>query len=93
VTSTSPAPGADSAPGPPGYAPIPQSAPGSQSVTGRAGSPGATAGGSNRRLGPALLVIATAQLMVVLDATIVNVALPTWSSVNRPSPRDHVHLT
>jgi EmrB/QacA subfamily drug resistance transporter len=34
----------------------------------------ATAGGS--RLGLALLVIATAQLMVVLDATIVNVALP-----------------
>jgi EmrB/QacA subfamily drug resistance transporter len=36
----------------------------------------ATAGGGNRRLGLALLVIATAQLMVVLDATIVNVALP-----------------
>ena len=35
-----------------------------------------TAGGGNRRLGLALLVIATAQLMVVLDATIVNVALP-----------------
>ena len=34
------------------------------------------AGGGNRRLGLALLVIATAQLMVVLDATIVNVALP-----------------
>jgi len=32
--------------------------------------------GSGRRLGVALLVIATAQLMVVLDATIVNVALP-----------------
>jgi EmrB/QacA subfamily drug resistance transporter len=31
---------------------------------------------SSRRLGVALLVIATAQLMVVLDATIVNVALP-----------------
>ena len=30
----------------------------------------------HRRLGLALLVIATAQLMVVLDATIVNVALP-----------------
>ncbi|HEX3493724.1 MAG TPA: MFS transporter, partial [Streptosporangiaceae bacterium] len=29
-----------------------------------------------RRMGLALLVIATAQLMVVLDATIVNVALP-----------------
>ena len=38
-------------------------------------SPNATAGGG-RRLGLALLVIATAQLMVVLDATIVNVALP-----------------
>jgi EmrB/QacA subfamily drug resistance transporter len=31
---------------------------------------------TGRRLGVALLVIATAQLMVVLDATIVNVALP-----------------
>ncbi len=31
---------------------------------------------SGRRLGLALVVIATAQLMVVLDATIVNVALP-----------------
>ncbi len=41
---------------------------------------------ANRRLGLALLVIATAQLMVVLDATIVNVALPTWSLVTRPSP-------
>jgi len=37
--------------------------------------PDATAGGQ-RRLGLALLVIATAQLMVVLDAAIVNVALP-----------------
>jgi MFS family permease len=45
-------------------------------VTRRAASPGATAGGGNRRLGLALLVIATAQLMVVLDGTIVNVALP-----------------
>ncbi|HEX3313102.1 MAG TPA: MFS transporter, partial [Streptosporangiaceae bacterium] len=70
---TSPASGADSAPGPPDYAPIPRSAPGPQSVTGRSASPGATAGG---RLGVALLVIATAQLMVVLDGTIVNVALP-----------------
>ncbi|HEX6452904.1 MAG TPA: MFS transporter [Trebonia sp.] len=32
--------------------------------------------GGNRRLGLALVVIASAQLMVVLDATIVNVALP-----------------
>ena len=40
---------------------------------------GAQAGGGgarHRRLGLALVVIATAQLMVVLDATIVNVALP-----------------
>ena len=73
---TSPASGADSAPGPPGYAPIPRSAPGPQSATGRAASRGATAGGGNSRLGLALLVIATAQLMVVLDGTIVNVALP-----------------
>ena len=73
---TSPASGADSAPGPPDYAPIPRSAPGPQSVTGRAASSGSTVGGGNRRLGLALLVIATAQLMVVLDATIVNVALP-----------------
>jgi EmrB/QacA subfamily drug resistance transporter len=40
-----------------------------------AGRPGAEAG-PPRRLGLALVVIATAQLMVVLDATIVNVALP-----------------
>jgi hypothetical protein len=93
VTSTSPATGADSVPDPPGYAPIPQSAPGPQSVTRRAGSPGATARGGNRRLGLPLLVIATAQLMIVLDATIVNVALPPWSLVSRPSPRDHGHLT
>jgi EmrB/QacA subfamily drug resistance transporter len=50
--------------------------PGTPSVTGRAASASATAGGGSRRLGLALLVIATAQLMVVLDATIVNVALP-----------------
>ncbi|MFF3411416.1 MFS transporter [Streptomyces sp. NPDC002742] len=43
--------------------------------TGRAASPSAPAGGRDHRPGPALLVIATAQLMVVLDATIVNVAL------------------
>jgi EmrB/QacA subfamily drug resistance transporter len=46
------------------------------SGTGRAASPRAAAGSGNRRLGLALVVIATAQLMVVLDATIVNVALP-----------------
>jgi EmrB/QacA subfamily drug resistance transporter len=70
VPVTSPASGADKTPDPSGYAPIPQS------VTGDAASPAATAGGGKRRLGLALLVIATAQLMVVLDATIVNVALP-----------------
>jgi EmrB/QacA subfamily drug resistance transporter len=37
---------------------------------------GANAGGGSSRLDLALLVIATAQLMVVLDSTIVNVALP-----------------
>ena len=47
-----------------------------QSVTGRGRTPDATAGGGHHRLGLALFVIATAQLMVVLDAAIVNVALP-----------------
>ncbi len=37
---------------------------------------GADTGGTHRHLGLALFVIALAQLMVVLDATIVNVALP-----------------
>jgi EmrB/QacA subfamily drug resistance transporter len=48
-----------------------------QPVTSREarGDPGTT-DGSHRRQGLALLVIAAAQLMVVLDATIVNVALP-----------------
>jgi MFS family permease len=44
------------------------------SKTTRAAAAGGSAGGP--RLGLALLVLATAQLMVVLDATIVNVALP-----------------
>jgi EmrB/QacA subfamily drug resistance transporter len=66
---TSPTPGADNAP----FAPITRSA---HSETGRAAAPSTTARGANRRLGVALLVIASAQLMVVLDATIVNVALP-----------------
>jgi len=70
---TSPASGAGSAPDLADHAPTTRSA---RSETGRAASPGATAGGGNRRLGLALLVIATAQLMVVLDGTIVNVALP-----------------
>ncbi len=47
-----------------------------QPATGRAAPGGAAAGRAGRHLGLALLVIATAQLMVVLDATIVNVALP-----------------
>ena len=46
-----------------------------QSVTRRTRTPDAAEGGS-RRLGLALFVIATAQLMVVLDTAIVNVALP-----------------
>lgn len=46
-----------------------------QSVTGRAATRAATDGG-HRHLGLALVVIAAAQLMVVLDAAIVNVALP-----------------
>ena len=47
-----------------------------QPATGRAAGGGADAGPVRRHLGLALFVIATAQLMVVLDATIVNVALP-----------------
>ena len=70
---TSPASGAGSAPDLPGYAATTRPAP---SGTERAAPPAGTAGGGSRRLGLALLVIATAQLMVVLDATIVNVALP-----------------
>jgi EmrB/QacA subfamily drug resistance transporter len=46
-----------------------------QSVT-DTGRAAAGARGGGRHLGVALLVIATAQLMVVLDSTIVNVALP-----------------
>ncbi len=45
-----------------------------QPLAGRTGTAGASPG--SRHLGLALLVIATAQLMVILDATIVNVALP-----------------
>jgi EmrB/QacA subfamily drug resistance transporter len=47
-----------------------------QPATGRAAGAGANAGPVRRHLGLALVLIATAQLMVVLDATIVNVALP-----------------
>src|SRR5256886_16743908 len=47
-----------------------------QPATVRAAGGGAAAGPVRRHLGLALVLIATAQLMVVLDATIVNVALP-----------------
>ncbi len=47
-----------------------------QPVTGQAAAPGAPAAEGRRHLGLALFVIATAQLMVVLDSAIVNVALP-----------------
>jgi EmrB/QacA subfamily drug resistance transporter len=47
-----------------------------QPVTGRAVTPDAPASEAKRHLGLALFVIATAQLMVVLDSAIVNVALP-----------------
>jgi len=48
-----------------------------QSVSRRVASPARPpADGGHRNLGLALVVIAAAQLMVVLDATIVNVALP-----------------
>src|SRR6202042_755051 len=50
-----------------------------QPEVGRLRAPGASDGAEGqpgRRLGLALALIATAQLMVVLDATIVNVALP-----------------
>jgi EmrB/QacA subfamily drug resistance transporter len=47
-----------------------------QPVAGHAAPAGAAAAPVHRHLGLALLVIATAQLMVVLDASIVNVALP-----------------
>jgi EmrB/QacA subfamily drug resistance transporter len=73
---TSPASGADGAADPSDHATTSRSTSDPQSVSGRADSRGATSDGSNRRLDLALLVIATAQLMVVLDSTIVNVALP-----------------
>jgi hypothetical protein len=43
--------------------------------------------GNGRHLGLALLVIATAQLMVVLDSTVVNVALPHIQAALRFSGR------
>ena len=46
-------------------------------VTRRTAAPGAAMAGTvGPRLGLALVVIATVQLMVLLDATIVNIALP-----------------
>jgi EmrB/QacA subfamily drug resistance transporter len=72
----SPASGADGAADPSDYATTSRPASVPQSVTGLAVSRGATADNGNRRLDLALLVIASAQLMVVLDSTIVNVALP-----------------
>jgi EmrB/QacA subfamily drug resistance transporter len=47
-----------------------------QTATSRATTPGAPAADDRRHLGLALIVIATAQLMVILDSAIVNVALP-----------------
>jgi EmrB/QacA subfamily drug resistance transporter len=47
-----------------------------QPLAGQAGAGTAGAKPGSRHLGLALVVIATAQLMVILDATIVNVALP-----------------
>jgi EmrB/QacA subfamily drug resistance transporter len=53
----------------------PSQGPAGAAIAGHAGDTGGTASG-HRHLGLALVVIAAAQLMVVLDATIVNVALP-----------------
>jgi EmrB/QacA subfamily drug resistance transporter len=47
-----------------------------QPLAGRSAAGAAGAGPGRHHLGLALVVIATAQLMVILDATIVNVALP-----------------
>jgi len=49
-------------------------------VSNAAASSAAASAAPPRRLGLALAVIATAQLMVVLDATIVNIALPSAQS-------------
>lgn len=46
------------------------------SLPNKADPPEDTAGGRNRHLGLALILITTAQLMVVLDASIVNIAMP-----------------
>jgi EmrB/QacA subfamily drug resistance transporter len=73
---TSPAPGADSAAAVPEFQPSTHRSPDGRSVPRRVAPLDATPGVGDRRLGLALLVIAAAQLMVVLDGTIVNVALP-----------------
>ena len=59
-----------------------------QSAEHRAAQPvGASAAGGHRNLGLALVVIAAVQLMVVLDSTIVNVALPhTQRALAFPEP-------
>jgi EmrB/QacA subfamily drug resistance transporter len=75
---TSPASGAGSAPDPPDYTPTTRSA---QTRTGRAVSPAFAT--QDRQPAPAdrrwlvLAVVAVAQLMVVLDATVINIALPS----------------
>jgi hypothetical protein len=70
---TPPACGADGTPDLSDSAPTTRSA---QSETGRAASLAAIARGGNRRLGLAVLVIATAPVSVVLDTTSMNAALP-----------------
>ncbi len=73
---TTPASGADSVAAVPEFQPSARTARNRGSVPRGVPSPDATTGVGDRRLGLALLVIAAAQLMVVLDGTIVNVALP-----------------
>jgi EmrB/QacA subfamily drug resistance transporter len=55
---------------------VPTEVPHTGAVAAASGTPAANAPPAPRRLGLALAVIATAQLMVVLDLTIVTVALP-----------------
>jgi EmrB/QacA subfamily drug resistance transporter len=55
---------------------VPSRAPAAPSAAADAALDAVGSPARDRRLGLALLVIATAQLMVVLDATVVNVALP-----------------
>ena len=73
---TSPSSGADSATHLPDLDMAASSATGFQSAADRTVPPGAESAGRRSRPGLALPVIAAAQLMVVLDGTIVNVALP-----------------